>query len=332
MAKIIADYIWLDKAGEVRCKTMVLKNGSYSVANLPMTDFNGIYTEQSTEQNPHLILKPMQLYPNPFYNNQTALIVLCEVYVQKENGALTAHPSNTRNKFTENAVHINYVKPKYQITQEYCLLTPDKSRPDMSVKYYAGTASGIIEYRNIATAHLQYCLTANLDISSVYPEAAYNQWAFSIGPVEGVEALDQLIVARYILNRITETANVRLSFHPAPLGVDAKGSACYFGYSTMQTEYPGGYNEIVRIIDVLKETHKQFISLCGEDTVKRLSGEHGSSTMNFSSGVGHTNVSIRIPKDTFLQAKGWFEDRRPSANVDPYKVGLAIYAASIPPK
>lgn len=327
MNNIIADYIWIDHQGEIRCKTKILANDNYSVSNLPQWSFNGIHTKQSTEQSPFLVLKPVQMYANPFYAlTVKAYIVLCEVYTQDDKGALRAHPDNSRSKFNEEAVQIEHMKPIYELTQEYYLIVDKGSG---SLKHYAGVHPAI-QHRNIANLHLQYCITAGINISAVFPEAGPNQWAFSIGPLEGIDALDQLITARYILYRITENTGLQLSFHPARLGEGEKGSGCYIMYSNLKTRYPGGYDAIMRIIEKLKTEHKAFISLCGDDTIKRLTGENDSSNhLNFAYGVDTTNVSIRIPRDTMINKRGSFEDRRPSANVDPYKVGLALYLASL---
>lgn len=40
----------------------------------------------------------------------------------------------------------------------------------------------------------------------------------------------------------------------------------------------------------------------------------------FSYGVANRGASIRIGRDTKTDGKGYFEDRRPSSNMDPYVV------------
>ena len=52
---------------------------------------------------------------------------------------------------------------------------------------------------------------------------------------------------------------------------------------------------------------------------KRLTGIHETSSyINFSWGLGTRNTSVRIPNQTVKDGYGYFEDRRPSSNVDPY--------------
>ena len=40
----------------------------------------------------------------------------------------------------------------------------------------------------------------------------------------------------------------------------------------------------------------------------------------FSYGVGTRNTSVRIPNQTFKESCGYFEDRRPASDADPYRV------------
>lgn len=49
----------------------------------------------------------------------------------------------------------------------------------------------------------------------------------------------------------------------------------------------------------------------------------------FSSGVGHRGASIRIPTQAKHDGKGYFEDRRPASNIDPYLVGSLIVSTCL---
>ncbi len=57
----------------------------------------------------------------------------------------------------------------------------------------------------------------------------------------------------------------------------------------------------------------------------RLTGKHETCDINtFRSGVADRGASIRIPLPVQLQNKGYLEDRRPAANVDPYVVARLL--------
>ena len=54
-----------------------------------------------------------------------------------------------------------------------------------------------------------------------------------------------------------------------------------------------------------------------------MEGRNRPGTSNieeFSAGVANRGASIRIPRSVAQDKKGYFEDRRPSANCDPYSV------------
>ena len=65
---------------------------------------------------------------------------------------------------------------------------------------------------------------------------------------------------------------------------------------------------------------KEHMEVYGEDNEKRLTGTCETQHYNkFSYGVSDRGASIRIPTETAMEWKGYLEDRRPAANVDPYE-------------
>ena len=59
----------------------------------------------------------------------------------------------------------------------------------------------------------------------------------------------------------------------------------------------------------------------GDGNKERMSGEYETSRWDeFSSGVGNRGCSVRIGNDTKRNECGYFEDRRPSSNMNPYLV------------
>jgi len=64
----------------------------------------------------------------------------------------------------------------------------------------------------------------------------------------------------------------------------------------------------------------------GKNNESRLTGHHETASYDtFSYGIGTRNTSIRIGNDTYKEGKGYFEDRRPAANMDPYLVTSIIF-------
>jgi glutamine synthetase len=63
----------------------------------------------------------------------------------------------------------------------------------------------------------------------------------------------------------------------------------------------------------------------GADIEHRLTGLHETAPWNeFSYGVSDRGASVRIPWQVEVAKKGYIEDRRPNANMDPYVVTRLI--------
>jgi glutamine synthetase len=92
-------------------------------------------------------------------------------------------------------------------------------------------------------------------------------------------------------------------------------------YSTESTRHEGGFDIIIGMMDKLAAKHAEHILLYGKDNAQRLTGAHETSSMKkFSYNVANRGASVRIPTCTRDDKKGYFEDRRPAGNADPYLV------------
>lgn len=89
------------------------------------------------------------------------------------------------------------------------------------------------------------------------------------------------------------------------------------------------HSYIEQAIDKLSKKHAEHIRVYdphgGMDNKRRLTGLFETSSIEeFSAGVANRGSSIRIPRQVGQDKRGYFEDRRPSANCDPYAVTMAI--------
>ena len=81
------------------------------------------------------------------------------------------------------------------------------------------------------------------------------------------------------------------------------------------------YEPIILGIEALKEKHDLHIENYGHAIEERLTGQHETcSFREFKYGVSDRGASVRIPWQVARDQKGYIEDRRPNANVDPYVV------------
>ena len=93
MAKITAEYIWIDgqkPTAKLRSKTKII-DPVKSLGDIPEWGYDGSSTEQATGHFSDLLLRPVKMIPDPLHR-EGDLLVLCEVL----NPDGTVHPSNTR--------------------------------------------------------------------------------------------------------------------------------------------------------------------------------------------------------------------------------------------
>ena len=139
----------------------------------------------------------------------------------------------------------------------------------------------------------------------------------------GVDAAHDLIMLRYLLWDTLGRHGLYPVFDPKPLGAKWNGSGLHTNVSTRCTmDSSGGSHEIQRILQSLSDRHVAWMPHLGEGNAARLTGHHETSAMDrFTWGVGSRAASVRIPT---AEGAGYFEDRRPAGNADPYVI-LQLY-------
>jgi glutamine synthetase len=95
------------------------------------------------------------------------------------------------------------------------------------------------------------------------------------------------------------------------------------------------------VINNLKQDHCVHMEFLGVDNRKRLTGTHETSPFNeLTYGIGDRSKSLRIAttlyrdNNTYTSKRkpaGYIEDRRPSANMDPYVVCSVIAQSAFAP-
>jgi glutamine synthetase len=277
-------------------------------------------------------LVPCAIYNDPIRKStgvEINILVLCDCY-NKDGIPID---TNTRYRANEIFKQVKNQYPWYGLEQEYFLYDlntgkplgwPVNGEPEAQGKYYCGVGANNVYGRHIIEEHYAFCLKAGLQISGINAEVVLGQWEYQIGPCVGIEAGDQLWMARYILLRVCEKYNVKVRIDSKPIIGDWNGSGCHANYSTVKMRNDGGIIEINSAIEKLSKAHMEHIEVYGNNE-NRLIGTHETSNMvNFTSGIGDRTASIRIPTQTAKNGKGYLEDRRPSSDSDPYLVTAII--------
>ena len=316
----ILEYIWVGGNGDLRSKTRVLYKTINTINEVPQWNFDGSSTEQAdSKTNTEVILKPVKMYNNPFL---LGYLILCETYTN-DSPHVTNNRYNALNIFKEKVEEESW----FGLEQEYFMMLNENKycSPARPGKSYCGIGNKYSIERIIAEEHLMACIRIGLTISGLNAEVTEKQWEFQIGPCIGIDASDQLYIARYLLERIAEWYDVTISYEPK-LYKDKNGSGCHTNFSTNKTRSENGLTEIWNCIHKLEQKHNEHMLVYGKNNEDRLTGYHETANYNtFSYGIGTRNTSIRIGNETFKDKKGYFEDRRPSANMDPYLVTSIIF-------
>ena len=317
-----AEYIWIDGTKPtplIRSKTRVLEEGE----ELPEWSFDGSSTNQADGSDSDCLLRPVFVCDDPIRGGDSKL-VLCEVF----NTDGTPHSTNSRARLREVAERHADQDPWFGIEQEYTMFQagrplgwPEGGYPAPQGPFYCGVGAGEVFGRELVEEHLDACLDAGLKIYGVNAEVMPGQWEFQIGTAGPLVVSDHLVVARWLLYRLGEEYDVSVTLHPKPVRGDWNGAGAHTNFSTNATRGEGGLKVIEDAMKRLEERHDLHIANYGDAIEQRLTGLHETcSYKQFKYGDSDRGASIRIPVATYQAGKGYFEDRRPCANIDPYIV------------
>ncbi|XP_022294671.2 glutamine synthetase-like [Crassostrea virginica] len=355
--KVILEYVFLNLSRtDILDQTRVVSAEPRTVEDCPIWNAN-LWNRPDQVDSEEMILKPVAMFENPFLKSPHKL-VMCDVWVSHE----TPADFNTRVGLTKTLQRLERDsvtgyqpkqahEPWFGIEQEYCVINedgvpvsydPENFNYDTLVMYnHVGHrhCKHIGSERELSSRHLMACLYAGLEIGGRVRENGPSQWEYQIGPCEGVSIGDHLYMSRYILHRLAEPFGVRVTFKPVPVPGLRMISGGHLNFSTYQMRQEGGIRFIRHAIEILshsyqEEMYKQYDPSADSANTQRMQSqktEHWIPRVNeFTFGVGKKRLTtIRIPKLVDIQGCGYFEDRRPGSNLDPYAAADVLVRASI---
>jgi glutamine synthetase len=243
---------------------------------------------------------------------------------------MAPHPTNTRDLCATVADKVAGDEYLFGLEQEYTFFEgsrplgfPEKGFPAPQGGYYCGVGADEVFGRPVVEAHLDACLKAGLTIAGINAEVMPGQWEFQVGPSPALEASDHLWLARWLLYRVGEDFGISATLHPKPVRGDWNGAGCHSNFSTRAMR--SSYQPNIDAAEALRKRHDLHIANYGAGIEDRLTGLHETASYReFSYGVSDRGASVRIPWQVEVEGKGYIEDRRPCANMDPYTVTRLI--------
>jgi glutamine synthetase len=174
--------------------------------------------------------------------------------------------------------------------------------------YYCSVGGKNTHGRKLVEEHADLCIAAGINFEGINQEVACGQWEFQLFAKGAKKAGDEIWVARYLLDRLTEKYGYYIEYHPKPLGdTDWNGSGMHANFSNNVLRTCGDQATYERICEAFRPVTKEHIAVYG------------------AYNVSDRGASIRIPLITVQKGwKGWLEDRRPASNGDPYKIAARI--------
>jgi len=330
--KVLAEYVWVDAEGNTRSKTRTLAaSKAGSVDSLPKWNFDGSSTNQAPGDDSEVILSPVRIFRDPFHPRSDGvdnILVMCDTYTP------AGEPLPTNTRYAAEQLFKEHEKEEtwFGLEQEFTLFNTDQrtplgwplggqpSRPQGP--YYCSVGPENNFGRHITDSMYRACLYAGIEISGTNGEVMPGQQEYQVGPCVGIDAGDQLMMSRYILQRICEDFQVYCTLFPKPIVEgDWNGAGMHTNVSTKSMREAGGLETIKKAIYKLGAKHADHIAAYGEGNELRLTGKFETASIDtFSFGIANRGASIRIGRDTEAEGCGYFEDRRPSSNADPYVV------------
>ncbi|PWK69739.1 glutamine synthetase beta-grasp domain-containing protein [Aminobacter sp. AP02] len=329
MTKYKLEYIWLDgytPTPNLRGKTQVKEYAEFpKLEQLPYWGFDGSSTMQAEGKSSDCVLKPVAVYPDPARKN--GVLVMCEVMMPD---GVTPHPSNTRATVLEDdGAWFGFEQEYFFYKDGRPLGFPETGSPAPQGEYYTGVGYKNVGdiARQIVEEHLDLCLDAGINHEGINAEVAKGQWEFQIFGKGSKKAADEIWLARYLLQRLTEKYCIDIEYHCKPLGdTDWNGSGMHANFSTAFMREAGGKAYFEALMTAFGEAREEHIAVYGPDNHLRLTGKHETASINvFTWGVADRGASVRVPH-SFVRDdyRGYLEDRRPNSQGDPYQIASQI--------
>lgn len=310
------EYIWLGGTGEFRSKVRIMD----ILPDFPPTwNYDGSSTGQATTESSQCTLIPVRTYTDR--KNPAYIYVLCDT-PERQQMTATGDSLDMWIGFEQEFFIWDLITNK--------ALGVYENMPGQG-PYYCGVeaVSGYEYCRKHTVADLlrlteliaRRCCDIGCELTGYNLEVAPGQTEIQVMSRSALKACDDLMMMRFMAHRVLIEEHCKPVWDPKPLGPEWNGTGLHTNISTAATRRKGGLQAIHDYMDLLSQKHAEHLAVYGAGNESRLTGKHETSSMDrFTWSVGGRHTSVRIPTEVTEGGSGYFEDRRPAGNANPYLI------------
>ncbi len=310
------EYIWLDgeePVQQIRSKTKIIylsdRQESVGMQDIPPSSFDGYDTKQASDSKSECLLIPAFITPDPQRSN--GIIALCEVFNADGKPSATNYRRELHTLLESMRDHLPVAafEQRYFVFKDGIpLIWHTKDTRMQDTNYYCSIGAGNISGRDFIEDHLNLCLSANLPVAGSNANSFPGQWNIQVGgtSTDLLGTADALIVARFLLLRLGEKYGYTISFDPNILGLQFSKSRLITSISTSLMRSEGGIESIKASCEALAQL--------GSTPEVAIHYGYESQIPN------DKEPTVRIPLAVALSGMGYFEESRPKADANPYRV------------
>jgi glutamine synthetase len=299
----VLEYICLDDKNKFRSKLVLTEK---SIDDIESLIVDSSLIDNVIDSNYDIVLIPTKIVKNPFHRDDRHWLVLCEYKYPTG----VSHKNNNRFKLEQ--IVQNNADIHIGITQEFVLCNktfPLGWNDNIDVfKNYSGNLEFSQHSEPIIHELIEALIYSGITINEVTMRQIVGKWMIKMGMINVMEACDNLILFRYIAQKICFNHNIIFCLTSDPVTNSSIYSHCYFYISTPDMRDPEhGLQSIVEACEKLKLKHLEHHKLLSETNGKRFT--YSQSNMNNS-------VQVILGEEQ----NGMIKEKRCGANSDPYHV------------
>eukprot|EP00884_Botryococcus_braunii_P005620 jgi/Botrbrau1/15059/Bobra.118_2s0007.1 len=345
--RCVATYVWIgeDSGNDIRSLRRVLSYKPNGISDVPVAVCDGTYLSAPSGLPSVLVLHPASLYDNP-HSPERDVVVLCQpvwmhIPTAEDKGQIHSMAANRRDTCESIMRRASDHEPEFVVVQEYSLRDARTNQPlggahletPKTGKSYCAVGSRFVAGRSFSDKHMDFCLAAKLQVGGNYPLSCQGQFAYLLGPCQGIELADQLIISRWLLQQLSEEFGVIVDMNQNPCPGRWQPTGAFLRYRTTQTSGPQGLAEIHRHMRCLKMNHHTMQNFYrgfskDNDNLQTAASTAGNAA-GFTWGIENRGASVRIPLHVHCQGGGYYEDRRPASDVEPYLATSILVCATL---